>query len=141
MVEIYTDGSFSHQSKNGGWAIVVVKDDEVIDKKYGKVKHGSGPNVTSNRMELQAIIEALEYTNDDLVILSDSKYCVDGCNLWMKNWKKQHWKRTVNKHVKNKDLWQRIDSLLRDNVTIKWIKGHNGNKFNELADSLSQNHY
>lgn len=132
-IEIYTDGSFIVSNKTGGWGYVVVKDGKVIKK-----AHGAEKNTTCNRMELTAVIEALEHTTEPVVIVTDSKYCYNGVKVWVKQWKRNHWRRSKNKMVKNKDLWQRLDSLWRDNVDIVWIKGNNGNKFNNLAHNMSQ---
>lgn len=119
--QIFTDGS-SHQNK-GGWAFVIP------DMNY----NGQGretEEVTNQRMEITAVIKALEHVQGDIenvVILSDSLYVVNvGLKLW--------------KPTKNTDLWQKVYELLSKfkQVDFKWVKAHNGNKYNEMADQLAR---
>ena len=92
-------------------------------------------------MELTAAIKALEYfeTKKDLTIYTDSKYVKDGIDSWIINWKKNGWKTSTKKIVKNKELWIQLDNLInKHNVNWKWVKGHAGLEFNEKADELAR---
>lgn len=132
ILEIWTDGSSLGNPGPGGWGVVM--------KFNGKTKEmsGSNPNTTNNRMELTAIIEALEVvgkTNHPIQLWSDSKYCVDAINKgWVFNWAK----KPGFAGKKNEDLWRRFlavyDAL---DLTIGWVKGHNGHPENERCDFLA----
>lgn len=134
---IYTDGGFSIPRNAGGWGCIVVKDGKEIHR-----MNGVSTNETSNRMELTAFIKGLEYAQnlDKCLIYTDSQYTVKGYNEWLQNWKKKDWKNSKNKEIKNKDLWVKIDNLKNKNIKAVWVKGHNGNKFNELVDSLTRDY-
>lgn len=139
---IYTDGCCwpNDGTGAGGWAWVCLQtDDWVCD--------GDKPT-TNNRMELQAILEALQYAKernpDGLTdIVSDSQYAVNGCNSWRLKWKKNGWQRKKWKKkgmqpVKNADLWQAIDAILcQISCKLRWVRGHDGNHWNEKADRLA----
>lgn len=141
MLEIWTDGSCvgNGKAKNyGGWAFVVVKNSQIIYKRYGSEK-----NTTNNRMEMQAVIEALKYANkvadldEEVNILSDSAYVVNCINdKWYVNWRINNWS-----NVKNPDLWQKILTLYEsfgDNISFTKVKGHKGVVNNELCDMLAR---
>ena len=136
-VEIYTDGACSGNPGAGGWgALLRWKDLE---------KELSGPEkeTTNNRMEMTAVIEALQALKRpcNITLYTDSKYVMNGINEWLPNWKKNNW-RTANKkaQVKNVDLWQKIDELICiHEIRWVWVKGHNGNEDNERVDELARN--
>ena len=133
--KIYTDGACSGNPGPGGWGAVIIDQD---DKQ--KNISGSEKNTTNNRMELLAAIMSLKKikTNSEVVIFTDSTYVKNGITEWMKNWKKNGWKNSNKKPVKNKDLWMKLDKLCEaNNVTWKWVKGHSTNEFNNLADELA----
>ena len=133
--KIYTDGACSGNPGNGGWGAVIFDQD---DKQ--KNISGSEKNTTNNRMELLAAIMSLKKikTNSEVVIFTDSTYVKNGITEWMKNWKKNGWKNSSKKPVKNKDLWEKLDKLCEANsVSWKWVKGHSTNEFNNLADELA----
>ena len=139
MVKIYTDGACSGNPGPGGWAaIVLFGGAEVILK-------GGEKLTTNNRMELTALINALEYArenfpslNREVEIYSDSKYVIDGTMTWMPNWIKRGWKGSDKKPVKNQDLWEKINELKQGvNLKFVWIKGHNEDKYNEMADEIA----
>ena len=133
--KIYTDGACSGNPGPGGWGAVILDQD---DKQ--KNISGSEKNTTNNRMELLAAIMSLKKikTNSEVVIFTDSTYVKNGITGWMKNWKKNGWKNSSKKPVKNKDLWEKLDKLCEANsVSWKWVKGHSTNKFNNLADELA----
>ena len=136
IINIYTDGACSGNPGKGGWGVVILDNDKEI------LLNGGDQQTTNNKMELTAAIKALEYFEDkkDLIINTDSKYVKDGIESWIKNWKKNGWKTSAKKEVKNKELWIRLDDLIsKHNVVWKWVKGHAGNKYNNKADSLARN--
>jgi len=113
--------------------------------RYGKVEKelsGGEPETTNNRMELQAVIEALKALKKDcdVVLYTDSRYVMDGVNEWLPNWKKNGWKTTNKKsQVKNIELWQELDGLLPlHKIKWVWVKGHNGHPENERVDKLAR---
>ena len=133
--KIYTDGACSGNPGPGGWGAVILDQN---DKQ--KNISGSEKNTTNNRMELLAAIMSLKKvkTNSEVVIFTDSTYVKNGITEWMKNWKKNGWKNSSKKPVKNKDLWEKLDKLCEANsVSWKWVKGHSTNEFNNLADELA----
>ena len=133
--KIYTDGACSGNPGPGGWGAVIFDQN---DKQ--KNISGSEKNTTNNRMELLAAIMSLKKikSNSEVIIFTDSTYVKNGITEWMKNWKKNGWKNSSKKPVKNKDLWVKLDKLCEANsVSWKWVKGHSTNEFNNLADELA----
>jgi ribonuclease HI len=133
--KIYTDGACSGNPGPGGWGAVIFDQ----DNKQKNIS-GSEKNTTNNRMELLAAIMSLKKIkiNSEVVIFTDSTYVKNGITEWMKNWKKNGWKNSSKKPVKNKDLWVKLDKLCEANsVSWKWVKGHSSNEFNNLADKLA----
>jgi len=134
MVKIYTDGACSGNPGRGGWAAIILDD--------GKIEKicGASENTTNNRMELIAVISALKYVKDENIeIFTDSKYTKDGIEKWIVNWRKNGWKTTNKKDVKNIDLWQSLDELnQKKNVQWSWVKGHSDNEYNNMADELAR---
>lgn len=132
-VTIYTDGSCS--GTNGGWAASLYYADQSLHV------GGSERDTTNNRMELTAVIKALELltTKCNVTIYSDSKYVVTGMNNYLKSWARKGWKTASGEDVKNKDLWKRLFELreLHD-VVLAWVKAHNGDPNNETVDSIAQ---
>lgn len=137
-ITIYTDGACKGNGQanaQGGWAAV-------LDNGKKQLHLSAGVSDTTNqRMELQAAIEGLKAVRKPeatIKLYTDSKYVQKGCEEWMINWKDNGWKAANGKPVKNIDLWQELDSLLEVlTVTFHWVKGHSGNKMNELADFLA----
>lgn len=139
LVEVYTDGACSGNPGPGGYgAILVYK---------GKEKEISGgeKDTTNNRMELLAVIKALESLKFPcrVNITTDSKYVSDAINKkWLDSWVKNNWKRAKNKEVLNSDLWKRLHKLLNiHNTKFYWIKGHDGHPYNERCDELAKSFY
>ena len=135
MINIYTDGACSGNPGIGGWGVVILENNKEI------LLNGGDQHTTNNKMELTAAIKALEYfeLKKDLIIYTDSKYVKDGIESWITNWKKNGWKTSTKKIVKNKELWMQLDNLInKHNVTWKWVKGHAGFEFNEKADELAR---
>lgn len=138
MLEIYTDGGYSIPRRKGGYAVVVVENDKVIN--YISKELGRS---TSNRAELLAFVKALEIaqTVAETEIFSDSSYVVKGYNKWMKGWKNRGWKNSKGIYIKNSDLWAKIyylkEGFKEKNVKVSWVKC-NTNKHNILADTLTK---
>ena len=133
--KIYTDGACTGNPGPGGWGAVIFDQDD----KQRNIS-GSEKNTTNNRMELLAAIMSLKKikSNSEVIIFTDSTYVKNGITEWMKNWKKNGWKNSNKKPVKNKDLWVKLDKLCEaNNVSWKWVKGHSTNEFNNLADELA----
>ncbi len=132
---VYTDGACSGNPGPGGWGVVIFDQNKKQKNISGNVK-----NTTNNRMELIAPIMALKKikVKSEIIIFTDSIYVKNGITEWIKKWKKNGWKNSNKKPVKNKDLWIKLDDLcFKNKVTWKWIKGHSTNKFNNLADELA----
>ncbi len=133
-VEAFTDGACRGNPGPGGWGVLLrFKDHE---KRF----FGGEAETTNNRMELMAVIQALESLNKQckVKLTSDSQYVLKGINEWMTNWKKRGWKTAAKKPVKNVDLWQRLDKARENhNVEWVWVKGHSGHVENEIADELA----
>lgn len=135
-IEIWTDGGCWPNPGPGGWGLHAVLPGGKIVEKNGF----GGEGTTNNRMELQAAIEALKMIPESEfgVVYTDSKYVRDGITLWVKNWKKNHWRTYQKKPVKNRDLWQELDELkCKRHVHWQWVKGHVGIHGNERADALA----
>ena len=135
MINIYTDGACSGNPGIGGWGVVILDNGEEIQL------NGGNHNTTNNKMELTAAIKALEYfeKRKDLIIYTDSKYVKDGIESWIINWKKNGWKTSTKKPVKNKEMWIALDDLIKKhNINWKWVRGHAGDKYNEKADYLAR---
>ena len=134
MVEIFTDGGCRGNPGIGGWGALL---------RYGETEKelfGGEPETTNNRMELTAVIRALEALTRPvpLRITTDSKYVKDGITQWIHNWKRNGWKTAAKKPVKNADLWQQLDALVQQfEIEWAWIKGHSGHRENEIADELA----
>lgn len=134
MIEAFTDGACRGNPGPGGWGVLLRFND------HEKRLCGAEKETTNNRMELMAVIQALESLNRDckVKVTSDSQYVLKGINEWMENWKKRGWKTAAKKPVKNVDLWQRLDKAREDhNVEWVWVKGHSGHIENEIADELA----
>ena len=119
----------------GGWG-ALIKFDSAEKEIYG-----GQANTTNNQMELAAAIEGLATLKEScsVELFTDSKYVMDGITKWIQNWKKNGWKTTAKKPVKNKELWIELDVLIaRHNITWEWVKGHAGNTHNEKADYLAR---
>jgi ribonuclease HI len=135
MIKIYTDGSCIGNPGAGGWAAII------LDGKNEKIISGSKNNTTNNQMELFAAIKALSNFNKkkSFKIFTDSNYVKDGITKWIKNWKKNNWKTSAKKPVKNQVLWKKLDKLVKfHDVKWEWIKGHSTNIYNNLADELAK---
>ena len=144
MIHIYTDGGCSGNPGPGGWAYVIMRDEEGGMENLGE-NLGGEKSTTNNRMELQAVIVALEVlaqldpVDEKVTLYTDSQYVQKGITLWIGEWKKKGWKTSGKQPVKNQDLWLRLDSLAAGfPIDWVWVKGHAGNKYNERCDALTQ---
>jgi ribonuclease HI len=133
-VEIYTDGACRGNPGPGGWGVLLISGER------RKRLHGGEPDTTNNRMELTAVIEALNALKGKrkVTLHTDSKYVLDGINSWIDGWKSRGWKTAAKKPVKNQDLWEALDTAREQHVVSwKWVKGHAGDPGNEEADDLA----
>ena len=133
---IYTDGACLGNPGPGGWAALIIDKNELTNKKFG-----SEISTTNNRMELTAVIEALKIipSKSTLAVYTDSKYVINGIEIWIVNWKKSNWKGSNRKEIKNKDLWIQLDNLSQNlNINWNWVKGHSGDVNNEEVDQLAR---
>ena len=134
-VSIFTDGACSGNPGPGGWGAIL---------RFGEVEKelkGGEPHTTNNRMELLAAISALEALKKSASVdlTTDSQYVRQGITSWIHNWKRNGWRTSDKKPVKNVDLWQRLDAALKPlEVRWHWIKGHAGHAENERADQLAR---
>lgn len=134
LVEIWTDGACKGNPGRGGWGVLL---------RYGEHERelfGGEPATTNNRMELTAVIEALESLKRPcrVTLHTDSQYVQLGITEWLPNWIRRGWKTADRKPVKNADLWQRLQAAAaRHDVEWRWVKGHAGHDGNERADELA----
>ena len=136
----YTDGACSGNPGVGGWGAVLLaeKNNKIIKRKEIS---GGVVDTTNNQMELIAAIETLKalkkYT--EICIITDSNYVKKGITEWRPSWKKNNWKTSSKKEVKNRKLWEELEELVnRNKVDWLWVKGHAGNVENERADFLAR---
>ncbi|EJF90540.1 ribonuclease HI [Bartonella tamiae] len=134
-IEIYTDGACSGNPGPGGWgAILRWKDIE-------RELYGGEHQTTNNRMELMAAASALNALKEpcSVDLYTDSVYVRDGISSWIDGWKKNNWRTSAKKNVKNEDLWKMLDlARMRHDVRWHWVKGHAGHPENERADALAR---
>jgi ribonuclease HI len=131
FLEIYTDGACSGNPGPGGWGAVM------LYGKYEKRISGGEKDTTNNKMELFAAIQGLKsVTRNDIKIkvYTDSTYVLKGITEWISGWKKKNFK-----DVKNVELWKELDAISsKFSIEWNWVKAHNGNKYNEIADTLAR---
>ncbi|WP_422075372.1 ribonuclease HI [Tranquillimonas rosea] len=136
----FTDGACSGNPGPGGWgALLQAKDGDTVVKE--RELSGGEAATTNNRMELLAAINALESLQraSRVTVVTDSAYVKNGVTGWIHGWKRNGWKTSQKKPVKNEELWRRLDSAQqRHDVTWEWIKGHAGHPENERADALAR---
>jgi len=134
VVELFTDGACKGNPGPGGWgALLRIGEHE-------KELWGGEARTTNNRMELMAVIQALEALRRPVraKVTTDSQYVRQGVTQWMARWKRNGWLTAGRKPVKNRDLWERLDqAAARHRVEWRWVKGHAGHAENERADALA----
>lgn len=133
-VEAYADGACRGNPGPGGWGVLL--------RAGGRERelHGGEPATTNNRMELTAVIRALESleARSRVRLYTDSQYVQKGITEWIHDWKRRGWRTADRKPVKNQDLWMRLDELARGHeVEWHWVRGHAGHPENERADALA----
>ncbi len=136
----YTDGACSGNPGPGGWGTILQAKDGATVLKQREL-NGGERDTTNNRMELMAAIAALEALErpSAITIITDSTYVKNGVTGWIHGWKRNGWKTSTRKPVKNEDLWRRLDEAqARHKVTWEWVKGHAGHPENERADELAR---
>jgi ribonuclease HI len=133
-ITVFTDGACKGNPGPGGWGAILRYGD------HEREIHGAEGDTTNNRMELMAAIAALETLKEpcDVELTTDSQYVRQGVMNWMANWKKNGWRTSDKKPVKNQDLWQRLDvAAAQHNMQWHWVKGHSGHVENERCDALA----
>ena len=133
-VEIYTDGACRGNPGPGGWAATLQWEGHLRELS------GAERETTNNRMELTAVIRALEALKRPMAVrvYTDSQYVRQGITEWIANWKKRGWRTADKKPVKNRDLWEALDvATARHSVEWHWVKGHSGVPGNERVDALA----
>ncbi|TIX51329.1 ribonuclease HI [Alteraurantiacibacter aquimixticola] len=133
-VDVFTDGACKGNPGPGGWGVLLRMG------RHEKELSGAEPDTTNNRMEMTAVIKALNALIEpcEVTIHSDSKYVIDGMTKWVSGWKKRGWVNASKKPVKNADLWHDlIEAVGRHQVEWVWVKGHNGHIENERVDRLA----
>lgn len=134
-VDVYTDGACSGNPGPGGYGAILVWNGHEKELSEGFSE------TTNNRMELMAVIVALETLKEScrVTVTSDSKYVVDAIEKgWLESWKKKGWRKADGKPALNAELWQRLDAqLVRHDVDFVWVKGHAGHPYNERCDRMA----
>ena len=134
-IKVYTDGACKGNPGPGGWGALI------IDGDSKKELYAGNPDTTNNQMEMQAALEALIYLkdrNEHIELFTDSNIVKKGMTEWIENWKRNNWKNSNKKIVKNKEIWLQLDEASKSlNVTWTWVKGHDGDPGNEKADFLA----
>jgi ribonuclease HI len=134
-VDIFTDGACSGNPGPGGWAAIL------IAGKHEKELCGGERATTNNRMEMMAVISALEALKKptDVTIHTDSRYVMDGATKWLPRWKANGWRTAGKKPVKNDDLWRALEAAATPHtLSWRWVEGHAGHPQNERADALAR---
>lgn len=143
-LKIYTDGGCSGNPGPGGWAYVMVLGTFQGEKIVAEQKGGEA-NTTNNRMELTAVIESLRALKSmdnvprKATVYTDSQYVQKGITEWIINWKRNSWRTSDKKPVKNQDLWMALDALAAEiSLNWQWVRGHAGVEYNERCDRMTQ---
>ncbi len=133
-IHIYSDGACKGNPGLGGWGALLVTGE------HRKEICGGEADTTNNRMEMTAVIRALELLKrpSKVAVHTDSQYVQKGISEWMPGWKRRNWRTSDGRPVKNQDLWQRLDQLAQQHsIEWNWVRGHAGHPENERADALA----
>jgi ribonuclease HI len=134
-VVIYADGACRGNPGPGGWAALLIQGE------HEKELYGAEALTTNNRMELTAVIralEALKKPGTTARVYTDSQYVIKGIEEWLETWKARGWRTADKKPVKNQDLWEQLDALTaRHDLEWHWVRGHSGIEGNERVDALA----
>ena len=133
-IEIYTDGACKGNPGPGGWGALL------LSGEHRKELFGGELDTTNNKMELQAAIEGLRALKrpSKVRLFTDSQYVKNGIETWIHGWKKNNWKTSAKKPVKNADLWRALDAMCQSHeVEWRWVKGHSNHTENDIADALA----
>lgn len=134
MITIFTDGSSRGNPGPGGWGAIILSDDRAFE--IG----GREDETTNNRMEMTAVISALNAVgrDEEITLYTDSAYVLNGATRWVKGWEKNNWKTSTKDDVLNKDLWQEmVEATVHKNINWQLIKGHSGTAGNERCDVIA----
>jgi ribonuclease HI len=136
---VFTDGAAKGNPGPGGWGAIIVTPEQQVTE-----LGGGSPHTTNNKMELSGAIAALEHLagrSGPVVVYTDSTYVIQGITQWVWGWRKRGWKTSQGTDVLNRDLWERLSSLLaaraRGDVDWRWVRGHVGTPGNERVDAIA----
>jgi len=142
-LKIFTDGGCQGNPGPGGWAYVMILK-TFQGETIAAQNKGAEKDTTNNRMELTAVISALRALKTMNVprkaaVLTDSQYVQKGITEWIQAWKRNSWRTSDKKPVKNQDLWMELDSIAGEfSIEWEWVRGHAGNEYNEMCDRMTQ---
>lgn len=136
LTYIYTDGACKGNPGIGGWGSIIKIGDYSVELYDGE------KNTTNNRMEIMAVLKAIEFLAkpSEIILCSDSQYVCNALKLgWAKKWKENNWMRNKKDKALNSDLWDKLLNALEkhDLVEVRWVRGHNGHRENERCDKLA----
>jgi ribonuclease HI len=143
-IHLYTDGACSGNPGKGGWCALLQLIDQDNHTVLSSKKFSGGLlQTTNNQMELQAVISGLSVIKEPchITIFTDSKYVLQGMTEWIDGWKKNNWKNSQKKPVKNQELWEELDQYVNQShhqIQWQWVKAHNGHIYNEEVDELAR---
>lgn len=141
-IAIFTDGSCIGNPGHGGWGSVTLRKTATGEVTKSREASGFELSTTNIRMEVTAVCATLErlgrVTNEPITVFCDANLIPNAMNSWLAKWKANAWRKSGNKPVENRDLWERLENAAAGrNITWKWVRGHNGTEHNERADRLA----
>ncbi|AIH03830.1 ribonuclease HI [Thermodesulfobacterium commune] len=135
MIKVYVDGACLGNPGPGGWAVLI------LDDGREHLITGGEEVTTNNRMELEAVLQALSFFKEptEIIIFCDSEYVIKGATEWLSNWKKRGYRTADGKPIKNRDLWEKLDELLQfHKVFFQKVAAHSGDPLNEKVDQIAK---